>query len=81
MSDRSALKRAKKTAEQGQKIQDRIDALDRNNTKKPKKQSAVQAGQREYPDKLDPIHLDKPGLEADLATAPMYEAPDYLGSS
>src|SRR4029079_2391894 len=33
-----------------------------------------------YPAKFPRQHLQKPGREADLALAPMYEAPDYRGS-
>ncbi len=40
----------------------------------------MQAGQREYPSEFPAEHLKKPGLEADLDQAPMYDAPDYLGS-
>src|SRR6478609_1390350 len=42
---------------------------------------AMQAGTRKYPvPKFPRQHLRKPGREADLALAPMYEAPDYRGS-
>src|SRR6185295_10806600 len=35
-----------------------------------------------YPEpKFPRQHLQKPGREADLALAPMYEAPGYLGSA
>jgi NAD(P)-dependent dehydrogenase (short-subunit alcohol dehydrogenase family) len=40
----------------------------------------MQAGAREYPDTFPAQHLKKPGVEADLKTAPMYEAPGYKGS-
>jgi NAD(P)-dependent dehydrogenase (short-subunit alcohol dehydrogenase family) len=35
---------------------------------------------REYPARFPPQHLMKPGREADLKPAPMYEAPGYKGS-
>ena len=41
----------------------------------------MQAGAREYPGRRFPEqHLKKPGLEADLQLAPMYDAPYYKGS-
>ena len=40
----------------------------------------MQAGTRAYPDRFPAQHLRKPGLEADLKEAPMYEAPGYKGS-
>ena len=40
----------------------------------------VQAGAREQPAELPAQHLEKPGLEADLALEPQYMAPDYEGS-
>ena len=40
----------------------------------------MQAGQREYPASFQGQHLRKPGLESELKTAPMYEAPGYKGS-
>jgi NAD(P)-dependent dehydrogenase (short-subunit alcohol dehydrogenase family) len=41
---------------------------------------AAQAGARVQPSELPAQHLDKPGLEADLALAPRFLAPDYKGS-
>ena len=40
----------------------------------------MQAGTRAYPNTFPAQHLKKPGLEADLKLAPMYEAPGYKGS-
>jgi NAD(P)-dependent dehydrogenase (short-subunit alcohol dehydrogenase family) len=40
----------------------------------------VQAGAREQPGKLPAQHLEKPGLESELALAPRFDAPDYRGS-
>ncbi|HEX2582172.1 MAG TPA: SDR family oxidoreductase [Dongiaceae bacterium] len=42
---------------------------------------ATQAGARRYPEPPMPDqHLDKPGSEAELSLAPMYDAPYYKGS-
>lgn len=83
MSDHIA--RAKDTADKGKRIQARIDALDKTreaankNEKKPEK--AMQAGARVYPAPPFPAqHLEKPGSEADLKLAPMYNNPHYKGS-
>ena len=44
-------------------------------------QKAVQTSSREQPaPPLPEQHLDKPGLEADMALKPRFEAPDYRGS-
>lgn len=41
----------------------------------------MQAGARRYPEPPFPkVHQDKPGSEADLPVAPMYDAPFYKGS-
>ncbi|MCC7251437.1 SDR family oxidoreductase [Hyphomicrobium sp.] len=81
MTDHKPLERARRIAEEGRRIQEHIDEIDEKKSKKPKaKQNPVQAGQRAYPETLDETHLTKPGLEKDLETAPMYEAPDYKGS-
>ncbi|HET7424684.1 MAG TPA: SDR family oxidoreductase [Gemmatimonadales bacterium] len=49
--------------------------------KKPKKDAAVQAGQRDYPEPpLPEQHQRKPGLERDLEPRPRYQAPEYRGS-
>ena len=64
---------------QGKKIQARIDAKDRARGR-PKETKPMQAGTRKYPTKFPAQHLTKPGFEADLKTAPMYEAPGYMGS-
>lgn len=73
--------RARKTARQGRDIQAKIDNLDRTRNRGDGDHGPVQVGQRTYPATLDETHLKKPGLEADLETAPMYEAPGYEGSS
>jgi NAD(P)-dependent dehydrogenase (short-subunit alcohol dehydrogenase family) len=73
---------------QGERIQAQIDAQDRKKDRKQDRKSAqkkkaagaMQAGTRAYPDTFPAQHLKKPGLEADLKLAPMYEAPGYKGS-
>src|SRR5262249_28734240 len=40
----------------------------------------MQAGQRPYPSTFPKQHLEKPGTEAKLVLAPMYQAPHYTGS-
>jgi NAD(P)-dependent dehydrogenase (short-subunit alcohol dehydrogenase family) len=40
----------------------------------------MQAGARQYPVNFPAQHLKKPGREADLKLAPMYDAPHYKGS-
>ncbi|WP_082536263.1 MULTISPECIES: SDR family oxidoreductase [unclassified Roseateles] len=62
-------------------IQQRQDAADAQQQSKSDKDSgAVQAGARKQPETLPAQHLEKPGLEADLALAPRFMAPDYVGS-
>ena len=76
------LKTARQEAEAAAKEERRIQA-EIDKAAKPKseqKPEAMQAGQREYPSEFPAEHLKKPGLEADLDQAPMYDAPDYLGS-
>ncbi|HTM80333.1 SDR family oxidoreductase [Asticcacaulis sp.] len=52
---------------------------DRKSEKNPEK--AMQAGARPYPEPPLPMQtLDKPGLEADMALKPLYDAPYYKGS-
>ena len=72
------IKKAAQTARGERAIQKRIDRLD--NEAPPEKPQPMQAGAREYPVHFPEQHLDKPGLEADLQLAPMYDAPDYKGS-
>jgi NAD(P)-dependent dehydrogenase (short-subunit alcohol dehydrogenase family) len=70
---------AEAASEEGRAIQAKAD---RNERSKPSEKPGqpMQAGQRAYPEKFPAQHLDKPGLEADLDLAPMYKAPDYVGS-
>jgi NAD(P)-dependent dehydrogenase (short-subunit alcohol dehydrogenase family) len=46
-----------------------------------KKNGAVQAGARRYPEPpLPKQHLEKPGMELELKPRPLYRAPEYRGS-
>ena len=86
---RAIRKQAQRTAARERAIQRRIDRKDKSRGKPARKaramqagtRRAMQAGTRKYPvPKFPRQHLRKPGREADLALAPMYEAPDYRGS-
>jgi NAD(P)-dependent dehydrogenase (short-subunit alcohol dehydrogenase family) len=61
------------------KIQAGIDRIDEGSAQE-ENSKPMQAGQREYPTGFPEQHLGKPGLEAELELAPMYEAPGYQGS-
>jgi len=78
---RTFRKQAARTARRERSIQRKVDrksARKRNSAAKP---PAMQAGARAYPEpKFPGQHLKKPGREADLTLAPMYEAPHYRGS-
>jgi NAD(P)-dependent dehydrogenase (short-subunit alcohol dehydrogenase family) len=72
----------KKTAESDRKLQREAEQRrQRTQASKPKKQGAVQSGERTYPEPpLPKQHLEKPGLETELEPRPRYEAPEYRGS-
>src|SRR5688572_17003228 len=72
------IRQAEATARDERAIQKQIDKLDQEQA--PKKPKPMQAGAREYPVHFPEQHLEKPGLEADLQLAPMYDAPHYKGS-
>ena len=73
-------KAAQTIAKAERSIQRRIDAKERRKPVK-KSKKAMQAGARRYPTPPFPRqHLKKPGTEADLNLAPMFEAPHYRGS-
>jgi NAD(P)-dependent dehydrogenase (short-subunit alcohol dehydrogenase family) len=84
MSDDSDIKSLRRGAEnaarQERGIQAEIDRTDKRRPAKEPSEKAMQAGQREYPAKFPEQHLEKPGIEADLEQAPMFEAPEYKGS-
>jgi NAD(P)-dependent dehydrogenase (short-subunit alcohol dehydrogenase family) len=78
MSKTSVQDSARPAVEQGERIQAEIDR--KGGSSPGKKSGPMQAGARDYPAKFPAQHLKKPGLEADLDLAPMYEAPAYKGS-
>jgi NAD(P)-dependent dehydrogenase (short-subunit alcohol dehydrogenase family) len=68
------------TAKRQRRIQERVDAKPRANAKSDET-PAVQAGSRKQPENPMPAqHLRKPGNEHELALAPRFLAPDYVGS-
>jgi NAD(P)-dependent dehydrogenase (short-subunit alcohol dehydrogenase family) len=71
---------AEAVAREEREIQARIDRKDEQKSGGEKSNKPMQAGAREFPSAFPAQHLKKPGLEADLALAPMFEAPDYKGS-
>ena len=66
--------------QQEQAIQRKVDQADAGAAQKSQKPFVMQAGTRVYPATFAEQHLMKPGREAALDPAPMYEAPDYRGS-
>ncbi|WP_280153473.1 SDR family oxidoreductase [Piscinibacter sp. XHJ-5] len=74
-SDRTADKHRRIQAEQ-----DRADAA-KPKEEKPQAKGAAQAGARAQPQELPAQHIEKPGLEAELALKPRFHAPDYEGSN
>ena len=71
---------AQATAERGREIQDQVEAAEARSFA-PKPPKAMQAGARDYPVPPFPKqHQDKPGSEAALNPAPMYDAPFWKGS-
>lgn len=81
MATASKSKSAHREAEKQRDIQKGIDAKDAANRNGKRKQGAMQAGARAYPEPPFPRqHHPKPGEEHRLDPAPMYEAPYYKGS-
>ena len=71
---------AEQTATEQRTIQAQIAKADKQHPKE-EVEHAMQAGARQYPEPpLKAQHLEKPGIEADLKLAPMYDAPYYKGS-
>jgi NAD(P)-dependent dehydrogenase (short-subunit alcohol dehydrogenase family) len=71
---------AEKTAARERSIQETIDRKGRG-APRTEQAKPAQTGEREYPaPPLPKQHLAKPGLEADLDVAPMYDAPAHKGS-
>jgi hypothetical protein len=78
---RAFRRQADEAARQERSIQRKIDRKTNRKSKSGAEPRVMQAGARAYPEpKLPRQHLQKPGREADLKLAPMYEAPEYLGS-
>ena len=74
-------KGAERAAAAEREIQARTDAEPRAFDEGTKRQRAMQAGARVYPEPPFPEqHQTKPGAEARLDPAPMYDAPFYRGS-
>lgn len=72
---------AQAAVREGRQIQREIDKKEAAGVSSPGRAGPMQAGARVYPVPPFPSkHLDKPGLEADLDLAPMYDAPYYKGS-
>ena len=69
-----------KTVQRQLRIQRKVDADDRAKPKL-KPAGAMQAGAREYPAPPFPKqHHPKPGQEAEIKPAPLYDAPFWRGS-
>lgn len=72
--------KSRKTARRQREIQDQVAAADKDHPKR-EAHTAMQAGAREYPAPPFPRqHQRKPGSEAVLDPAPLYDAPFYQGS-
>jgi len=72
---------AERTAERERSIQRKIDQAEESQPKGKKESAPKQAGARLYPTPPFPKqHQAKPGSEAALDPAPMYDAPHYQGS-
>ena len=73
--------KAKHAAQAERDIQSKIDAKETRSFQNDEDDGAMQAGAREYPAPPFPAqHQKKPGVEAALEPAPMYDAPFYKGS-
>ena len=71
----------KRVAAEGRQIQREVEAREKRSFQTSDEEAPPQTGAREYPTPpLSGKHLEKPGLEADLSLAPMYDAPFYKGS-
>jgi hypothetical protein len=85
-SKRAFAREAERTAGNERAVQQQVERADAAKEKAKEKQGdkgpsgAMQAGARRYPEAFPQQHQAKPGHEAQLATAPMYDAPHYLGS-
>jgi NAD(P)-dependent dehydrogenase (short-subunit alcohol dehydrogenase family) len=77
-----AAAKGKAKAQDDRRLQDEAESRRESaGRSKPKKEGAVQAGQRKYAEPpLPKQHLEKPGMESDLEPRPQYQAPEYRGS-
>jgi NAD(P)-dependent dehydrogenase (short-subunit alcohol dehydrogenase family) len=77
-----ARQEAETAAERGRAIQQKADRANARaeSEKSDDKDEAMQAGHRRYPSTFEKQHHAKPGIEATVAPAPMYDAPHYRGS-
>ncbi|MGE0232523.1 MAG: SDR family oxidoreductase [Flavobacteriaceae bacterium] len=81
MSNRNDSRDAVERQRDVQEVVDRADARHRQESGKAADGEAMQAGARHYPEPPFPQqHQGKPGAEAVLRPAPMYDAPYYRGS-
>ena len=72
---------SKTAAAKHKKIQKRVDRDDAKKRSHKQPEHAMQAGARRYPEPPFPKqHHPKPGEEANIDPAPMFEAPFYIGS-
>lgn len=77
---RSYAEEGEQTASEQRHIQEETAKADKEHPKE-EASHAMQAGARKYPEPpLTAQHLEKPGMEASLKLAPMYDAPYYKGS-
>jgi NAD(P)-dependent dehydrogenase (short-subunit alcohol dehydrogenase family) len=80
MKDKPRSAKSARTAASQRRLQQRADQR-KAKKKTPKRNGAMQAGARRYPEPPFPKqHLAKPGRESELNPAPMYDAPYYRGS-
>lgn len=78
---RTRVPAAEKAAGRQRALQRRVDGQDAAKPVKKAAKKPVQAGVRPQPENPLPAqHLRKPGNEHELAAAPRYLAPDYMGS-
>ena len=80
MTQQTSGEAGKAAAREQRDIQQRAEAAEERSFA-PRQEGAMQAGARAYPEPPYPAqHQQKPGLEARLDPAPMYDAPFYKGS-
>ena len=78
--ERQSRRLASEASKRHRAVQEKVERADKRHSAKESKR-AVQTGARMYPSPPMPkTHLKKPGREAGLTLAPMYDAPFYKGS-